>query len=138
MLLLSIKPRYAAQLYAGTKRFEFRRSPPLRDLPGPALLYESRPTGRVTGLLWLDTPILLTPAAIADESADIRAYLAGARRPCALPVIAAERFEEPATLGVVTGFTRAPQSWCYVDIAAISARYRPRPSRSSAARSAAE
>ena len=48
-ILISIKPMYAAQIYAGTKKFELRKRVPNIN-PGTILLiYESYPTMRVTG-----------------------------------------------------------------------------------------
>lgn len=50
-ILISIKPKYAAQIYAGTKHFELRKRTP-NIMPGSTLLiYESYPTMRVTGLV---------------------------------------------------------------------------------------
>ena len=112
---------------------------PLHGLPGPALVYESLPVGQVTGLLWFGAPIALSGAMITTEDDDIRKYLAGARKPCALPVMAARRFAAPAPLAtVVTGPARPPQSWCYVEVEAISAPYHLQFFHSSAARSAGE
>lgn len=120
-LLLSIKPYYAAEIYSGRKTAEYRRSPPRRALPGLAFLYETHPVSAVTGQVEMGAPQLLTEGELMQADADIAAYLAGARAPCALPILRATRFGMPIGLrDFVPGGMRAPQSWCYVALPGVS------------------
>lgn len=48
VMVISVKPEYAAKIYAGEKKFEFRRVPP-RNLKRTYVIYESAPVSRMTG-----------------------------------------------------------------------------------------
>lgn len=50
VLVMSIKPQYAAAIYAGTKRFEIRKRPPT-NLKAIYLVYESAPVSKLTGTI---------------------------------------------------------------------------------------
>lgn len=52
-VLLSIKPKYADLIVAGTKRVELRRSWPSTDI-GIMVLYSSSPVQRLVGLAFVD------------------------------------------------------------------------------------
>lgn len=52
-VLLSIKPKYADLILAGTKRVELRRSWPSNDV-GVMVLYSSAPIQRLVGLAFID------------------------------------------------------------------------------------
>ncbi|OOO02137.1 MAG: hypothetical protein USCGTAYLOR_01639 [Chromatiales bacterium USCg_Taylor] len=52
-VLLSIKPRYADLILAGTKRVELRRSWPSNDI-GVMVLYSSSPVQRLVGVAYVD------------------------------------------------------------------------------------
>jgi len=52
-VLLSIKPRYADLILAGTKRVELRRSWPGTDI-GVMVLYSSAPIQKLVGLAFID------------------------------------------------------------------------------------
>lgn len=52
-VLLSIKPKYADLILAGTKRVELRRSWPSNDI-GVMVLYSSAPIQRLVGVAFID------------------------------------------------------------------------------------
>ena len=52
-VLLSIKPKYAELILAGTKRVELRRSWPSGDI-GVMVLYSSAPTQKLVGIAFID------------------------------------------------------------------------------------
>lgn len=52
-VLLSIKPKYADLICAGTKRVELRRSWPAKDI-GVMVLYSSSPVQRLVGIAFVD------------------------------------------------------------------------------------
>jgi predicted transcriptional regulator len=53
-VLLSIKPRYADLILAGTKRVELRRSWPSNDI-GVLVLYSSAPVQKLVGVAYVDS-----------------------------------------------------------------------------------
>ncbi|RUN76458.1 hypothetical protein EJC47_10805 [Sphingomonas sp. TF3] len=115
LLLFSVKPHYAAAIFEGRKVFEYRRSPPRRYLPGVALIYETLPVSAVTGAVKVEEPFSLQANDIAELEPDIAAYLAGARAPCAIPILVAKRFGTPIPFrALLARGVRAPQSWTYV------------------------
>lgn len=48
VLVMSIKPQYADEIYDGNKKFEFRKKPPT-NLKAVYLIYESAPVSKLTG-----------------------------------------------------------------------------------------
>lgn len=52
-VLLSIKPKYADLILAGTKKVELRRSWPSNDI-GVMVLYSSSPVQRLVGIAYVD------------------------------------------------------------------------------------
>lgn len=48
ILVMSIKPEYAEDIYLGGKMFEFRKKPPT-NLKAMYLVYESAPVSKITG-----------------------------------------------------------------------------------------
>jgi predicted transcriptional regulator len=133
VLLLSIKPVFAAAIYAGNKIYEFRRAVPRRAIPGPALIYETMPVGRVTGWTHITEAIPMVPNE-AGELANPQDpfaggyvyYLTGARSPCALALGFVSRFSAPITLSALSPRPlRPPRSFCYLDRKWLSGRLPP-------------
>ena len=120
LVILAIKPKYAAAIYAGTKRWEFRKAPP--PVPCWVLLYESAPVSAVTGKVYLAAKIQGTQEAVwgfvKHQTAigggagvtlrEFQAYVGKAKSVAACATFCAERFDEPVPLppGV-----RPPQNW---------------------------
>lgn len=50
VIVLTIKPRWAKEIYGGWKKFEFRKVIPKRKF-GKIFLYESSPVKRITGMI---------------------------------------------------------------------------------------
>lgn len=50
ILVMSIKPQYAEDIYSGGKQFEFRKKPPT-NLKAYYLIYESAPVSKITGIV---------------------------------------------------------------------------------------
>jgi predicted transcriptional regulator len=121
VLLLSLKPKFAAAMYDGHKKIEFRRVAPRCALPIDALIYETTPIKMITGIVTVRAIVsgstvarLLALAAWDDPLLpDYARYLAGARRPCALLLQNARRHKAIA-LSAAVGMLRPPQSYCYV------------------------
>lgn len=146
ILLLSIRPKYAAAIYDGNKIYEFRRVVPRHGIPGPALIYETMPVGMVTGWMNVTKAVPVVPIRAAelnnprDPFADRYVfYLTGARSPCALALSFASRFSTPITLSDLSSRRlRPPQSFCYLETSWLSGQLLLQFYHSNAIRSAIE
>jgi predicted transcriptional regulator len=129
IILLAIKPRYAADIYAGRKTIEFRRVIPRCMLPEnggesvKAFLYESAPVSKVTGACVLsvrsfspdgifDSGTLGRGCVTEDESSG---YFRG-KSGYALSVSGIEKFPGPAHVRefLTMSQSRPPQNFLYV------------------------
>jgi len=122
MILLSLRSPFADAIYSGLKMHEFRRVCPRHGIPGPALIYEVKPRGMVTGVVFVERAIDVPPgcgrstAAPGDPYRDYYdRYLEGARKPVALVLSRPMRFAFPQPLEAMTGLRTAPQSYAFVD-----------------------
>ncbi len=121
-VLLSIKPVFAALMYAGKKKFEYRRSQ-ARILPGDTvLMYESSPLSLLTG--WFTAGRVIIGSAdqlpALEEESDIRQavadYLKGARACTAIEVTEPHRWSNPLPLTTVLPGRRPVQSYAFVEV----------------------
>ncbi|MBU0786859.1 MAG: ASCH domain-containing protein [Gammaproteobacteria bacterium] len=62
-MLLSVKPRFAEQILAGTKTVEFRRSWAAKPV-GLAVIYSSSPVQRLVGIIEIEGAVIATPASV--------------------------------------------------------------------------
>lgn len=120
VVLLAIKPKYAEAIYAGTKRWEFRKAPP--PVPGWVFLYESAPVSAVTGKVYLAAKIQGYSEAVWSFAKtqktigggvgvtlrEFQAYVGKAKSVAACATFDVQRFDKPVSLppGV-----RPPQNW---------------------------
>ena len=120
IVILAIKPKYAEAIYAGTKRWEFRKAPP--PVPGWVFLYESAPVFAVTGKVFLAAKIQGYSEAVWSFAKmqktiwgsvgvtllEFQAYVGKAKSVAACATFDAQRFDKPVPLppGV-----RPPQNW---------------------------
>ena len=120
VVVMAIKPKYAAAIYAGTKRWEFRKAPP--PVPGWVLIYESAPVSAVTGKVYLAAKIQGEPECVWSFSRSLSKVIGGAgitsrdfleycgksHNVAACATFFSERFDSPQPLppGV-----RPPQNW---------------------------
>ncbi len=109
-VILAIHPRQAAGIYAGTKRWEFRKVPP--PVPGPVLLYETAPVSAITGKVFLAAKIQGNPECVWGFAKtqktigggpgitvrEFRSYVGKAQSVAACATFFAERFAEPVPL----------------------------------------
>ena len=121
-VLMSIRPEYAAMIYARTKTVEFRRR-----LPESArqwrrfYIYESSPVRKVTGMVALATVkqgdvdwiwrMFKNDGGISWSF--YSEYMIGAKAAWALVIARTYPFAEPLPLSSF-GVGRAPQSWIYL------------------------
>jgi predicted transcriptional regulator len=119
-VLISLKPEFAALIYCGSKKVEFRRGR-MRVVPGqPVLIYETRPIAAVTGGFTIGRVLIGDPLSVAANEQDeamrqrIVEYLKGATIATALEIENSYRLASPAALDVVTTLKRAPQSYAFI------------------------
>lgn len=119
--LLSIKPEFAEQIFAGTKRYEFRRAVFKREDLDGVLVYASSPVQRVIGEFKIETIIADDPESVwrrTQRFAGISreyfmSYFGGRDRAYAIKVTDPRLFARKRKLSDYHVRT-APQSFVYV------------------------
>jgi predicted transcriptional regulator len=119
-LVMSIRPPFALAAYRGAKLFEYRRVR-VNARPGDrVLVYESRPTSKVTGEFRVGRVIVAPSAVLAELEPDpqlrdlVRQYLQGASTGTALEISNPTRWHEPLSVDRVLGTTRSPVSYAVI------------------------
>jgi predicted transcriptional regulator len=119
-LLLAIKPRFARAVLDNRKTVEFRRSAPRRSLSPRAVIYASGPVSAVVGFVTISgmregtVGELLALAADDPMFPEYRAYLTGAKRPCAFELRDCFPLPYPIGLELLGLPKQPPQSWSYL------------------------
>lgn len=122
-VLLSIKPEFAARIFDGTKRYEFRKAMYTNQAVRTVVVYATRPVGRIMGEFDVDGVVEATPACLWKETYEhagisrelFDAYFDGYNRAFAIRVGEVRRYDTPLVPDdVIENFT-APQSYMYVD-----------------------
>lgn len=120
IVLLAIKPKYAEAIYAGAKRWEFRKAPP--PVPGWVFLYESAPVSAITGKVFLGAKIQGEPdvvwgfartqktigGSVGITQKVFQDYVGKASSVAACACFFAKKWPDPIPL--TTG-VRPPQNW---------------------------
>ena len=122
--LMSIKPKWAKELYSGKKTVEFRKSSPA--VGSFVFLYESAPVKAVTGVFMVEAVFASTASHVwyatkalkriwRPGSVD-RDFLfeycgGGARKCCAILALDPRRFPETEWVKLEKYAVRPPQSW---------------------------
>lgn len=124
-MLLSVRPRYAESILAGTKRAEIRRQRP-GILPGtPVIIYATKPLGAVIGTAKIDQVCQGTPAELWDQhhqdvavsQDEFDQYLSGTSTAYILLLSGARRLARPLTLDDMreSAQFQPPRSYRYVN-----------------------
>ena len=128
MLVLSLKPRHAEAIVAGTKTVELRRTRPNVDMPTRALIYSTSPVKSLVGSCRVDlieSQTLRELWRLASDRAGVsrhefHEYFAGLGQGVALHLSGVQRAATPVSLSqlrrLVPGF-RPPQSFAYLPAA---------------------
>jgi len=121
-VLLSIKPEFAASIFSGDKKFEFRKAIFRNERVKKVYVYASRPIGLVIGEFEIDQVISTDPktlwkktmndAGISKDYFD--KYFDGRNIAHALKVGTTVRYKEPKTLMEMFNIDRPPQSFMYI------------------------
>ena len=124
-MLLSVRPRYAESILAGTKRAEIRRQRP-GILPGtPVIIYATKPLGAVIGTAIIDQVCEGTPADLWHQyhqdmgvtHQEFDHYLSGTSTAYLLLLSSATRLTSPLTLNDMreSADFRPPRSYRYIN-----------------------
>lgn len=121
-VLLSIKPQFADQIFAGTKRYEFRRVIFRSDSVTTVVVYASSPVQRVIGefciaeILASDVKELWnkTKSYAGMEKEHFDDYFDGRATAYAIKICNPLKYKEPAKLEQLFEFNRPPQSFRYL------------------------
>lgn len=129
-LFLSIHPRFAEQIFAGTKKIELRRVRP-RVTPGDlVIVYASGDTKALMGAFQVDGVVAAAPSGLwrrfkqhaGLSKREFDEYFAGVNTAFGIQVSAARRLTFPLSLDTLRknqpGF-RPPQSYHYLDTEAV-------------------
>lgn len=120
-LLLSIHPEHAAKIFAGTKRFEFRKLKP-RDEVTRVVVYVTSPEARVIGDFAVGRVLVASPTALWKLTRDsaglsrdaLYRYFAGCIEGVAIEVASVRRFKRPKRISEYVSDGRAPQGFRYL------------------------
>lgn len=120
-ILLSIKPKYAEKIFAGTKKYEYRKRIASKCV-STILVYETSPTCMVVGEVKVVGMLSSSPSAVWEEtkkSAGIsrekyRKYFKGCKQSFAYCLGDFIKYEQPIALFEL-GVNKAPQSFIYLD-----------------------
>lgn len=118
--LLPIKPKYAAKILDGSKRFEFRKRPFGRKVES-VVIYASSPVKKVVGEFTLLGYVKGNKELVWQECKDYAGidralydgYYANSEEACALKICKVIRYEHPRDLSTTYGI-KPPQSFCYL------------------------
>jgi predicted transcriptional regulator len=121
-VLLSIRPKFADQIFAGSKRYEFRRVLFRSTRVSRIVVYASSPVQRVVGefqvadILALDTRELWKKtrkhSGIPKQYFD--AYFHGRNTAYAIEISFPRKYAKPVKIEELYDFTRPPQSFRYI------------------------
>lgn len=121
-VLLSIKPEYAEQIFAGTKKYEFRRVVFKNETVKEVIVYASSPVQKVIGEFSIDSVLAESPEMLwkqtsqyaGIEEKDFRAYFVGKKTCYAIKIKKTRRYRTP--LDLQEAFDKLPpQSFVYLD-----------------------
>src|SRR5215469_1939154 len=130
-MLLSVRPRYAESILAGTKRAEIRRQRPGVPPGTPVIIYATKPLGAVIGIANIDRVCEGTPTDLWDQfhqkmgvtQEEFGRYLNGISTAYLLLLSGARRLITPLTLDDMresAGF-HPPRSYRYVNRSTLRA-----------------
>lgn len=122
-VLISIHPQYAAEIYAGTKKFELRKRVPKVSIGTLCLIYETTPVTRVTGCFRFGSaitfrvhdadPLFIHACRVTTEA--FYHYYEGREFGYAITIHQPCQFSPTYPLSTF-GLTRPPQSYQFVNL----------------------
>jgi predicted transcriptional regulator len=121
-ILLSIKPEYANKILDGSKRYEFRKVLPSKEID-KVYLYATMPLGKIIGEFTCEGIISDTPEQLWKKTKMHSGitkhffydYFRGRKVAHAIKTGAAKRYNAPLSIQAFAPFTSPPQSFCYIE-----------------------
>jgi predicted transcriptional regulator len=121
-VLLSIKPQYAEKIFAGSKRYEFRKTMYKNPEVNTVVVYATRPVGKVIGEFSVSDVHCDSPKRLWQKTKDysgitenfFQEYFAKRKVGFAIEVGIARRYPTPLDLADVSPNGFAPQSFAYL------------------------
>lgn len=119
-ILLSIKPEYVERIFVGSKRYEFRKHLPQKNVE-KIIVYSTDPVQRVVGEVDVLGTISMKPTPLWEVTKDAsgisrakyRAYFRGCDTAYAFQLGQTRLYELPKKLEEI-GIKSAPQSFVYI------------------------
>lgn len=122
-VLISIKHKYAEQIYNGTKIYELRHNLPKFE-PGKVMwVYEPLPVGKITGIITFDSCVMAAPWVIwvkfhdklGVTYAEFSHYYSNRDTAFVWELRGVLQLEQPITLADI-GLTKPPQSYQFLNV----------------------
>ncbi len=122
-VMLSIKPRFAEQIFCGSKHFEFRRRLFANRSVKKIVVYATSPISRVIGEFEIEDILELGIDQLWEETKEFsgipkeyfEAYFCGRETGYAIKIGKTHTYEIPLELEAHFNVKRAPQSFVYVN-----------------------
>jgi predicted transcriptional regulator len=123
-VLLSINPEHANKIFAGTKKFEFRKAVPKNPVT-TVVVYSTMPVGKVIGEFQIGEILSANPEKLwrKTKSASgiskkfFSSYFENRSRAFAISVCDPLLYEHPVDLSDLIGSSPPPQSFRYLEAA---------------------
>jgi predicted transcriptional regulator len=121
-VLLSIRPEFADQIFAGLKRYEFRRVLFRSTSVSKIVVYASCPVQRVVGEFRVASVLALETRKLWEKTRKhsgiqkqyFDAYFHGRDTAYAIEICSPQKYTNPVKLEDLFDFTRPPQSFRYI------------------------
>jgi len=121
-VLLSIRPEYAQQIFAGTKKYEYRKSIFTKNVD-KVIVYATKPVGMIVGEFVVENVLDESPAILWKNTHEVSGvskdffdqYFEGRKRGFALKVSSPKLYKTPINPFDLYSSFVAPQSFKYID-----------------------
>jgi predicted transcriptional regulator len=130
-MLLSVRPRFADSILAGTKDAEIRRQRPSAQAGTPVIIYATRPVGAIVGTAYVDRVLFGPPASLWESHQaqmgitrdEFDTYLSGVSTAYLLMLTRARHLPHPLTLEDMreSAAFQPPRSYRYLDRSTLRA-----------------
>jgi predicted transcriptional regulator len=122
-VLLSIKPQFADLIFAGVKKFEFRKAIFKAENIKTVVVYVTKPVALIVGEFDIDVVISGEPSQVWRDTAKYAGisreyfddYFSGRSKGFALGVGEVRKYQHPIDPSVAFDKFTAPQSYMYLD-----------------------
>lgn len=121
-VLLSIKPEFVERIFAGEKRFEYRKAIFRRSDVEKVIIYSTLPEGKIVGEFFIDHILTDTPQAIWKKTKTksginkefFDQYFDGKSEAHAIKIGNVRKYDIPFKLDEMKSKVSAPQSFMYL------------------------